>query len=280
MNPEEYMKKMYLLVYLGLLIAGFLIPTTPAYSAPQAELWPRWEQHNPGSTQIVNHSEWDWFLQKYLVTDDPSGIHLVDYSRVNSADKVRLQSYITSLESTPVSRLNRNEQVAFWVNMYNAVTIHLILDNYPLKSIRDIRRPWDTALVRVENEQLTLNDIEHRILRPIWQDPRIHYVVNCASLGCPNLLPLAYTGENWEQLFERAAREFINHPRAVDFSGNRPVFSSIYNWYAVDFGNSVPSLVSHLRQYADGQTARVLSEFSQGGYGRVRYEYDWNLNER
>ena len=262
------------------LVLLMLVSLVPLFAAPQAELWPRWEAHNPNSTQVVDHSAWDRFLQQYLVTNDPSGVHLFPYGQVSPADRAILNNYIRSLESTQVSGLNKDEQLAYWVNMYNAVTIQLILNNYPLNSIRNIRRPWDTALVRIEGEQLTLNDIEHRILRPIWKDPRIHYVVNCASIGCPNLQPRAYTSTNWPELFDLAARQFINHPRGVNFSGSRPVFSSIFDWYQVDFGGNIQGVVTHMLNYAEGPTAVALNQFAQSNYGRVRYEYDWNLNRK
>ncbi|NCN04644.1 MAG: DUF547 domain-containing protein [Spirochaetales bacterium] len=260
--------------------AGVLVifGVTGLFAAPQAELWPRWQAHNPQSQVQVDHRAWDRFLQTYVDTNHPSGVHVVRYPQVSTQDRLALEGYIESLESIEVSNLAKEEQLAYWVNMYNAVTVDLILENYPLESIRDIRRPWDTALVRVENEELTLNDIEHRILRPIWNDPRIHYVVNCASSGCPNLQNRAFTRANWDEMFTQAAIQYINHPRGANFTGRQPVFSSIYDWYGVDFGNTVPSVVAHMKQYAQGSTLDQLLAFESGGYGRVRYEYDWTLN--
>lgn len=250
-------------------------------AAPQAELWPRWEAHVPGATTTVDHRDWGVFLQRYVVTDTADGVNRVDYSAVSREDRQMLQRYIASLEAVAVSRLDRREQLAFWTNLYNAVTVELILENYPLQSIRRIRRPWDTALVTVEQEPLTLNDIEHRIMRPIWNDPRIHYVVNCASIGCPNLLPVPFTGATWDSLADEAARGYINHPRGIDLSGQRPVFSSIYSWYAVDFGGDIAGVVDHALPYAEAPLAVQLRRFRQEGFpGRVAYEYDWDLNSR
>ncbi len=122
---------------------------------------------------------------------------------------------------------------------------------------------------------LTLNDVEHRIIRPIWQDARIHYVVNCASIGCPNLYPEPLTADNWRRIFEESAADYITHPRGMRFEGNRLVLSEIYNWYVTDFGDSLDGVVSHLEGYVDTETAERLRDFD----GRVRYEYDWSLNE-
>ena len=177
--------------------------------------------------------------------------------------------------------MNRVEQKAYWINLYNGFTVKLILDNYPVKSILKISNgliksgPWNMKLLNVEGEDLALNDIEHRILRPIWKDNRIHYAVNCASLGCPNLQPEPYTSENTEALLDRAAREYVNHSRGVSFEGNQLKLSSIYNWYQADFGGSKETLIRDLQKFALGDLAVKL----QGFDGRIKYSYDWNLNE-
>lgn len=265
----------------------FMVPVI-LRAAPQAELWPRWEAHSAGSTRTVDHGAWALFLERHLVTDTPDGVYRLRYGAVSPADRRALQQYIALLEAVPVSDLDRPEQLAFWTNLYNAVTVELILDHYPVNSIRDIkisgsmlnRHPWDAELTRVEGVALTLNDIEHRIMRPIWRDPRIHYVVNCASIGCPNLWPVPFTGDTWDAIAEEAARAYVNHPRGVDFSGRRPVLSSIYDWYVDDFGGGIEGVIDHVLSYAEGERARQAQRFAASGYrGRVSYEYDWDLNE-
>jgi hypothetical protein len=181
-----------------------------------------------------------------------------------------------------VTDLSRDEQLAYWLNLYNAATVDLILDNYPVESIRDIgsgllsRGPFDEKILRVEGEDISLNDIEHRIMRPIWQDPRIHYAVNCASIGCPDLHEEPFTASNWNRVFDAAAAEYINHPRGLRFEGNTLVLSSIYDWFVEDFGGNLAGVIDHVLPYLeDEQTADRLRGFD----GRVRYEYDWSLNE-
>lgn len=278
-----------------LLLLTFLgLATGAAWGAPQAELWPRWEAHEAGSTVTVDHSAWGEFLERYLITDHDSGVNLVRYSEVDERSRTALNSYISKLEATAVSGLNRNEQIAYWLNMYNAVTVRLILDHYPVESIRDIkisgpvfnRHPWDAQLVTVEGEELSLNDIEHRIIRPIWQDERIHYAVNCAALGCPNLHPLPFSGEDYSEQFDSAAREFINHPRGTRFEGNRLHASSIFDWYESDFRlpqsseGSLAGVVSHAIEYAEPERAEQLRSYQAAEYRpRPRYDYDWSLNE-
>jgi hypothetical protein len=250
-------------------------------AAPQAELWPRWEEHDPRSTVSIDHADWGTFLERYVVDDHPSGVNRVRYGGVSPADHRLLEDYLDRLQGVPVSELNRDEQLAYWLNLYNAATVDLILDNYPVDSIRDLGEgafssgPWNDPLLRVEGETLTLNDVEHRIIRPIWQDPRIHYVVNCASYGCPNLYPEPVTAENWDEVFDRSARAYVNHPRGLRFERGRLVLSEIYNWYVADFGGSLAGVVDHLDPYLDAETANRLRDYD----GRVRYDYDWDLNE-
>ncbi len=148
------------------------------------------------------------------------------------------------------------------------------VDHYPVSSIRKIKRPWDTKLVKIEGEDITLNDIEHRILRPIWRDSRVHYAVNCASVGCPDLQPVAFTAKNLESLLNESAKDYINHERGVQFKGKTLQASSIFHWYESDFGGSVDSLVQHFLKYANPGLAQKL----KGYRGKISYTYDWSLN--
>ena len=255
----------------------------PAFSAPKPDLWSRFEKNNPESAAEVDHGLWGEFLVKYLITDHPSGISRVRYSAVEPADRQKLADYVKRLQAVEVDSLNRAAQKAYWINFYNALTVKVVLDHYPVKSIRDIdispglfsNGPWDAKLVRVQGEDVSLNDMEHRILRPIWKDNRIHYAVNCASLGCPKLQPEPFTARNVESLLEKAAGEYINHPRGARFEGDRLVVSSIYSWFRVDFGNSDEDLVRHLLRYARGDLGEKLRNFR----GAVDNAYDWALNE-
>lgn len=253
-----------------------------AGAAPKAELWPRWEAHNPGNTAQLDHGAWAAFLKEYLVPGGPRKVNLVDYAAVTSQDKRKLDSYVQRLEDTDVSALSRPEQFAYWVNLYNAVTVQLILDHYPVDSIRDIKLgglfssgPWKEKLLEIEGESVSLDDVEHRILRPIWQDPRIHYAVNCASIGCPNLQPVPFTSDNAEELLNKGAKAYINSDRGVDDRNGRLFLSSIYDWFQQDFGGSEEGVITHLLEHADADTAAALRDRT----GRIRYEYDWSLND-
>ncbi len=265
-----------------LLLAALLCFTSVTNAAPKAELWKRWQAHVSDATETVNHAPWTKFLQQY-VKPNADGIHRIAYNQVSPVARQALNGYINTLANTPVSRLNRHQQRAYWINLYNALTVQTVLAHYPVKSIRDIRispgwfsvGPWDKKLVQIESEKLSLNDIEHRILRPIWQDPRIHYALNCASLGCPNLQPRAFTADNSEALLDTAAREFINHPRAVSVRDGRLHVSSIYVWFGEDFGDGETGLLSHLRKY----TAEPLATKLRDVKGIASHDYDWALND-
>jgi hypothetical protein len=250
---------------------------------PKADLWPRWQQHDAADTRMIDHSAWETLLGRYVDTKHPSGINRMNYQTVTVDDRRGLDDYLRRLESTPISSYNRREQLAYWINYYNALTVSVVLKHYPVGSIRDIKLPpglftvgpWGAKLVAVEGQKISLNDIEHRILRPIWRDPRIHYGVNCASLGCPNLAGTAYTGENVQRLLTENAIAFINHPRAVSFTGDRLVISSIYDWYEADFGGGRAGVLAHLAQYARAPLADQLKTYD----GPIEDRYEWALNQ-
>ena len=248
--------------------------------APKSELWDRWVQHEPSDTRKISHDAWNRFLNTYVMRSE-DGVVRVDYALVSDQDRVSLHEYIISLTATPISSYSRAEQFAYWVNLYNALTVQVVLDHYPVTTIRDIDispgffadGPWRKALVTVEGERLSLDDIEHRILRPIWNEPRIHYAVNCAALGCPNLQPTAFTSENTEQLLEAAAREYVNHPRGIRVEQGRVTASSIYNWFMSDFDQD-GGVIEHIKRYAE---PGLLAEIQ--GIDQVSdFEYDWALN--
>ena len=271
-------KRLAVLVFAAVLgVAGFGVA-----AAPQAELWARWQKHNADSAVVVNHSAWDAFLQSYLRVDD-GGVNLLDYAAAAKNGKTQLKAYLNTLQQTKVSKLNRNEQRAFWINLYNALTADVVINHYPVSSIRDIDispglfadGPWAKKLAQVEGEQLSLDDIEHRILRPIWQDARLHYAVNCASIGCPNLMARAFTADNSEAMLEQGARDFINHRRGAMVGGGGLVVSSIYKWFAEDFGGDDAGIIRHLRQYADAPLADALADISEVADD----DYDWRLNK-
>ena len=255
----------------------------PASAAPATDPWPFFADNDPDSNVRIDHGPWDRILKEYVVTDHPSGINRFRYASVTPEDRKELDSYLRDLQRVEVTRLARDEQKAYWINLYNALTIAVVLEHYPVKSIREIdispgwfsRGPWRAKRLTIQGLKVSLDDIEHRILRPFWKDSRVHYAVNCASLGCPDLQPEAYTAEVTEALLEKGAREYVNHPRGARLDGDRLYLSSIYDWFEADFGGSRETLIRHLQRYAEGGLGARLKGFP----GTISYDYDWRLNE-
>lgn len=270
------------MVKIVLTVAIVVLAVTSTQAAPRPELWPKWQKNDPANAQKIDHSAWDQLLKKYIVAPHPSGINRVRYAAVAPEDGRALKNYLKNLQSLAISAYNRAEQKAYWINLYNALTVDIILSRYPVGSIRDInispgltaRGPWAAKLLTVDGEKLSLDDIEHRILRPIWKDNRIHYGVNWASLGSPNLQPEAYTGDKVDALLEKAAREFINHPRGAEIKNGRLKVSSLYVWFFDDFGGSAERLMEHWQSYAEGALADALAKYTGG----LEHDYDWRLN--
>lgn len=248
--------------------------------APSAKPWDRWQAHDPASTHALDHSAWSDLLNRFVVVQ--TGVNLVRYGDFDQAATQQLDDYLALLQAVPVSSLNRDQQFAFWVNLYNAQTVRTVLNHIPVSSIQDINispglfatGPWGADLMRVEDQPLSLNNIEHRILRPLWQDPRIHYAVNCASIGCPDLQPRAFMGDTLEQQLNGAAEAFVNSERAIQIDGDRLIVSSLYDWFFEDFGGTDASLLAHLKHYAAPALKARLDGFSAISDDR----YDWSLN--
>ena len=243
-----------------------------------------WEKSTETNSNTISHVLWQEILDQYLVSNTPSGVNLFNYKNVTNQDKEKLSSYITSLQKLDPSQYNKSVQKAYWINLYNSLTVQLIVDNYPVKSITKLGEklfsfgPWDDKQLTIKGEELSLNDIEHKILRPIFKDKRIHYAVNCASYSCPNLSPVAFTAKNTETLLNKGECDYVNHPRGVSFNGDELVVSSIYEWYIEDFGNDKSSLIKHLLHCAQPKLNVKLQAFLKND-GDLDHDYNWLLNE-
>lgn len=266
----------YSQVYLLLIT---LIYSAVAISAPKKVLIEQWQASDELSTQVINHQPWQNILDKYLSTVDRQTY--VNYHAASQDTQLGLDTYITTLSNINPLSLNRNEQKAYWLNLYNAATVQLILKHYPVKSITKIGRgffafgPWNDNILVVNQTPISLNDIEHGILRPIYNDPRIHYGVNCASLSCPNLMATAYTSANSEALLDQAAKDYINHARGVNPQDQTLLLSTIYQWYQQDFGDNVDEMIEHLKIYAE---PKLLAQLQLTHNWNIKYDYDWRLN--
>ncbi|MEM6676395.1 MAG: DUF547 domain-containing protein [Pseudomonadota bacterium] len=257
--------------------AGLLRPSV-AGAAPRSRLIDdRWTRH--GSAGDPDHGAWGAFLGRHLRTGTASGVALLDYAGAR-ADRSALQGYIKAMQAVTPSALSPDAAMAYWINVYNAVTIDLVVEAYPVDSIREVRGglfntgPWGDEIFRVDGHDLSLDDIEHGILRPVWRDARIHYAVNCASIGCPDLASKPYTSGALEQMLEAGARRYVNHPRGATGTPDGLVVSSIYDWFEEDFEDE-QGVIRHLAAYATGETAAAVAAATE----IEDYRYDWALND-
>ncbi len=209
-----------------------------------------------------NHTMFNGLLAKVVSSNGT-----VDYAAL-STSKAALERYTKSLEANPPKdSWSRNKKLAYWINAYNAYTLTLITDNYPLQSITDLDggKPWDRKWIKIGGQTYSLNNIENDIIRPRFNDARIHFAVNCAAKSCPPLANFAYTESNLNSKLEQMTKSFINGS-SNKISANSVEVSKIFDWYAADFGN----LINFLNKYSNTKI--------DAGANVSFMEYDWSLN--
>lgn len=236
-----------------------------------------------------NDAPWDQLSRKY-VKPYTNGVNYFDYGalKANAADTAALRAYVMALQQEKVSALTRPQQFVYWVNLYNALTVRVMIDNWPVKSIRDIPSkgapfdpvksafggPWRQKFVTVEGQPLTLDEIEHEILRAEWSEPRVHYAVNCASFGCPNLRAGAWKADTLDADLTAAAKAYVNNSRGVQVNANGSLtLSSIYKWFVEDFGGDEAGVRQHLAKYAEPALAAKIKTAPIS-----KYDYNWSVN--
>ena len=221
-----------------------------------------------------DNTDFNLFLEKYVV--EQNGIHLVKYGAVSDADKASLKGYVAKLSEAGAPAGSKEEIMAYWFNLYNAETVNLILDNYPTPSIRKISRPWAKKRLTVAGKAMSLNNIEHDTVRAKYDDPRVHYAFNCASIGCPNLKSSAWEAATLDTDLDQAAKDYVASPRGVSVSDKGKVtVSKIYKWYKEDFGNNDAGILNHVITYAAPDKKAALK-----ARGKIdKSDYDWSLNE-
>jgi hypothetical protein len=212
----------------------------------------------------INHNLWDDLLHKYVTTNGK-----VNYKGFKE-DYTTLQNYIQLLANkVPNNTWSKQEQLAYWINAYNALTVDLILRNYPVKSIKDINNPWKQRLWKLGDNMYDLDEIEHDILRNM-NEARIHFAIVCASYSCPKLQNEAFTAEKLDMQLTKATKEFLADSRRNEISENNIRISKIFDWFSKDFTKD-GSLIDFLNQY---------SEVKISPNAKKRYkEYHWALNE-
>ena len=222
----------------------------------------------------MGHEEWTALLKKYV--DEEGNVNYKNFQ----SDSTRLKSYLKKLTENPPDEKSwsTNEQIAYWINVYNAFTVKLIMDYYPLESIKDIgsaiqipfiNSPWDIKFIEINGEKLDLNNVEHSILRKKFDEPRIHFAINCASFSCPKLRDEAYIAENLNKQLEEQAKEFINDPRRNLVKSDVVELSKIFSWFKGDFTKK-GSLIEFVNKYSETKV--------KDNKNLSFMDYDWSLN--
>ena len=214
----------------------------------------------------IDHSQWDKLLKKYV---DANGF--VDYKGFKN-DQTKLDAYLAMLSNhEPTEDWSVQELLAYYINLYNAATIQLIVKNYPTKSIKDLKSPWTKGFVKVGDKELSLGAIENGVLRKM-DEPRIHFAINCASISCPKLRNEAYTAAKIDEQLEDAAKEFINGDKN-EITTNNPKLSKIFDFYTGDFKvDGKKNLIAYINKYSKTK----INPNSKYSFK----EYNWNLNEQ
>ena len=209
------------------------------------------------------HHRWNTQLKKYVSNDG-----IVNYKEWGK-NIDQLKAYINTLESnSPNENTSKEYKLAYWINAYNALTIDLIIKNYPLKSIKEIKFPWKIKCFNDCKNNYSLGDIEHKILRKM-NEPRIHFAINCASKSCPKLLNEAYIEKNLNNQLNAATKEFLIDSTKNIIKENKSILSKIFLWFGKDFGSK-----KMIKEF--------ISEYSGVKFNKFKIDYlpyNWDLNE-
>ena len=213
---------------------------------------------------IVNHTTWNQLLKKHV--SDQGKVDYLGFKK----DLIELNACLDWLsKSKPSETWSKDQLLAFWINAYNALTIKLIVDRYPISSIKDIYSPWNIKVITIANKTLSLNNIEHDILRKMG-DPRIHFGIVCASISCPKLQNEAFNTQNTNRLLNKASREFLADSTKNELTTDAVELSKIFKWFAKDFKQE-GSLIDFLNRYSD---ITIASD------SKISFkDYNWGLND-
>ncbi len=237
--------------------------TEEPQSNPGAENMTPKKQVNIAVTSI-DHSVWNDLLKKYV--NEGGNVNYLGFKN----DMTRLETYLEYLQqNAPSPDWEKDEKLAYYINLYNAATVKLIVDNYPTKSIKDIPNRWKKKWIAIGESTTSLNDIEHEVLRKM-NEPRIHFAINCASYSCPKLLNVAFTAKSMERLLSKATVDFVNDKKRNRFENGVAQLSKIFKWYKSDFTQD-SSLLEYINPYLENPIDKKA---------KIEYlDYDWSLNE-
>ena len=278
---------------------GVVFLCSPAGATPQpapgADPIQQFAPGKPGSGRKLDHSHWAAILDAVVVTDARTGRRQIDYGRLNNTGSELLDRYIRVLQKIRVTSLNNREQLAYWLNFYNAASLRFVIEEFRRmhgvqgefasrnpwsgKKLKVERfylgknNPWKEQSFTVEGSRLSLNDIEHRILYALWDNPLVMYGLSCPARGCPTLQPEPFVAEAVEAQLKLAAREFAGRRDCVQVKGGRLEVSSLYVWHGDLFGGET-GVLSHLRETTGPQVSGALA-----GIGEIHDDdFNWRLN--
>ena len=254
------MKKYILFFTLILFVSGAYSANSSLNLTPSSDF----QKTNFPEAIGVNHSKWSVLLKKHV-----SNKGIVNYKGFQK-DAKELNSYLEILaKNTPQKSWSKNAVLAYWINVYNAFTVKLIVDNYPVKSIKDIPNPWSTNFIELGNKKYTLEQIENEILRKM-NEPRIHFAINCASYSCPNLLNQAFNEATLDKQLTQVTKSFLADKSKNTITSDSIQISKIFDWFSADFITK-GTVIDFLNQYT---TVKINAK------AKIIYkDYNWNLNE-
>lgn len=214
-----------------------------------------------------NHLKFNELLQKHV-----SGNGVVNYDSFKK-EEYKLNEYLKMLTSAePKESWSRNKKLAYYINLYNASTVSLILKNYPVKSIKDIENAWDISFIKIGKKTISLNYLENKIIRPVFKEPKIHFAVNCGAASCPKLSNNAFSEKNVDTLLQENTERFLKSSGiGIKQNGGEVELSKIFEWYADDFGGK-----DNLLEWITTNSSLDLSKDSVKSF----ITYDWELNDK
>jgi len=239
-----------------------------------------WNDSEPSSLIDLDHSAFEDILKKYVASDHPSGISRFNYTAVTQADFAKLNEYLTYLQFMEPRQLSEAEAKAFWINLYNAATLKMVLeafiDNGSVNKIKARGMParrWRRDIVTIAQQDMSLEDIMHGVIRPMYKDPRVHYALFFCTLGGPDMPTEVFKGDNNEELLSALETNYLQENRAVRVEGDQLVLSEIFKEYDTDFAGSQRELLDYLKGKVPEEVSGLIDTAT-----KVRYEYDTTVN--
>lgn len=258
-------------VYVTLFL--FCLAVTSASAAPRAKLIEFWNDYEQGSRLNIDHSRWDALLKKHVITGHSSGINRIDYAKFSDSDKASLSEYLKYLQAMDPRQLSRDSQKAFWLNLYNAGIVSLVLKESLEDSIKNLGGVWKKKRFYITMQKTSFDDIQHGILRPVFDDKRLLVALNAGTMGSAGIQSEAFTADNVEGLLDVVVSDFLAQSNGLKLEEDKLILSRTFKWYARDYGNR-RELLEFLSQYVPDELVSTIKQVK-----RVEYQYDWALNK-